>query len=148
MKLHFNSPFTVESFIQFIKFAIVGASNTFISYFVYLLSLAMFRHFGLFSRIDNYVSVFCSYVLSVFWSFILNYKYVFKYQVFTLSDVIRSLIKVYLSYMFTGLILSNILMFIWLEIIKISEYIAPLVNSLICVPINFVLNKYWAFGNQ
>ena len=37
------------------------------------------------------------------------------------------------------------LVYLWIEILKISKYIAPLLNLTISVPVNYILNKSWAF---
>lgn len=55
------------------------------------------------------------------------------------------LLKMYLSYGFTGIILNNVLSFLWISVLGISKVIAPLINSAVGVPINYVLNKKWTF---
>ena len=55
------------------------------------------------------------------------------------------LLKTYISYAFTGILLTNILSYIWIEMMKMSKYIAPLLNLIVSVPINYILNKNWAF---
>jgi len=60
--------------------------------------------------------------------------------------IIYSIIKTYMSYAFTGLILQNILLlFVFISILHISKYLAPLFGLLITIPLNFILNKQWAF---
>ena len=80
----------------------------------------------------------------------------------------RTLIKTYVSYGFTGLILNNVLLVLLLEVAHyevlfeplflmgevfffdtpraMAEYLAPLLVMVVAVPINFVLNKFWAYG--
>ena len=55
------------------------------------------------------------------------------------------MIKTYISYSFTGLFLSSILLVLWVQVLGISEFIAPIINLLISVPLNFIINKFWAF---
>lgn len=43
------------------------------------------------------------------------------------------------------LILTSEMFGIWVTIFHISKYIAPLINLVISVPINFLINKFWAF---
>ena len=59
-----------------------------------------------------------------------------------------ALIKTYVSYSFTGLFLNSLLMFLWVRVFHISEYLAPIFNLLISVPINFLINKFWAFKKE
>jgi len=124
--------------IQFIKFGIVGLSNTALSYIIY----AALVYLGLYYIIASVIS----FVLSVLNSFYWNNKYVFKsgndQRKHRFWDV---LIKTYVSYAFTGLILSNILLYVFVDALHISKYLAPLLGLVITVPLNFVLNKKWAF---
>lgn len=46
---------------------------------------------------------------------------------------------------FTGLFLNTVLSVLWVQILGISKMIAPIVNLLISVPLNFIMNKFWAF---
>ena len=55
-----------------------------------------------------------------------------------------SIIKFYLTYLSTWL-LSALLLYIWIEKMKISDKIAPAINVFITTPINYLLNKYWVF---
>ena len=57
----------------------------------------------------------------------------------------KALIKTYISYSFTGLFLNSILLMLWVQVFHISEYIAPVINLLVSVPVNFLINKFWAF---
>ena len=63
-------------------------------------------------------------------------------------DWLPALLKTYVSYAFTSLFLSEVLLALWVKVLGISAYIAPLINLLITVPLNFVLQKYWAFREK
>lgn len=122
---------------QFIKFGIVGISNTLISYIVYVILVWLHLNYILANIVGFIVSVLNSY----YW----NNKYVFKQQEDGQRRWWKTLFKTFVSYAGTGLVLSNVLLVIWIEWIKIPEMVAPLVNLLVTVPLNFVMNKYWAF---
>ena len=98
-------------------------------------------------RYDYLVGNVVSFILSVLWSFYWNNKYVFSDGKEN-RNILKSLLKTYASYGFTGFILTNVLSYVWIEIFGISKIIAPLINNLLCVPINFILNKFWAFGKK
>jgi len=125
---------------QFIKFGIVGLSNTAISYIIYSLLVYVGLHYIAASVI--------AFVVSVFNSFFWNNKYVFKKGNDQKRNILHSLIKTYLSYAFTGLILQNLLLFIFISILHISKYLAPLFGLIITIPLNFILNKLWAFKSE
>lgn len=134
-----------ETWMQFIKFGIVGLSNTCISYFLYAGSLSVFQYMALFSSIDYLIAQFIAFVLSVLWSFYWNNKIVFTHRGGKRRPIWKALIKTYISYSFTGLFLNSVLLVLWVQVCRISEYIAPIINLLVSVPINFVMNKFWAF---
>ena len=125
----------LKNFIQFFKFGIVGLSNTVIAYAVY----AIFITFGVYYIIANLISFFAGITNSFFW----NSKFVFNKR--KDKGFFFPLIKAIISYSLTGIILANILLFLSIEILNISQYLAPLVSLVITVPSNFFLNKYWVF---
>lgn len=133
---------------QFIRFGIVGVSNTVISYLIYSGSLLFFQKFGLFPSFDYAVAQFIAFLLSVLWSYYWNQKKVFTIEEGQVRSFWGSLLKTYVSYAFTGLLLSTALLYFWIEIIHISDFIAPLINLTITVPLNFLLNKFWAFRTK
>lgn len=133
-----------DTFIQFIKFGIVGLSNTLISYIVYLFFLWLFEQLYLFDRFDYLIAQVMGFVISVIWSFFWNNKFVFI-EGNGKRNIFKSFIKTFISYASTGLVLSSILSFIWVELLFISKTLAPIANLLFTVPLNFLLNKMWAF---
>lgn len=134
-----------KSIIQFIKFGIVGVSNTLISYVLYSGGLIVFREACLFGQADYLIAQIVAFVVSVAWSFYWNNKFVFKMEAGKKRSIWKALLKTYISYSFTGLFLSSILLILWVQIFRISEFIAPIINLLITVPLNFIINKFWAF---
>ena len=87
-----------------------------------------------------------AFVLSVLWSYYWNNKIVFESEDNSAGSTLKRLMKTFASYAFTGLFLSAILLYLWVDIVHLSEYIAPIINLLITVPLNFIINKFWAFG--
>lgn len=130
---------------QFIRFGIVGVSNTVISYLLYSGSLLFFQRNNLFASFDYVVAQVIAFILSVLWAFYWNQKKVFTMKEGESRSVWKSLLKTYVSYGFTGLLLSTFLLYIWIDVLGISDFIAPLINLLITVPLNFIINKFWAF---
>lgn len=137
-----------EAFMQFVKFGIVGVSNTFISYVLYTGSLLLLRQMSLFTNFDYLMAQIIAFVLSVLWSFYWNNKMVFVVEDGQKRSMWRALLKTYISYSFTGLFLNSILLVLWIQVFHISEFIAPIINLLVSVPINFLINKFWAFKSK
>ncbi len=137
-----------NNLIEFVKFGIVGLSNTAVSYIIYVLTLQFFVLSGIQFRYDYFVGNVVSFILSVLWSFYWNNKYVFKVKEGEKRNILLALFKTYLTYAFTGLILNNILAYVWIDIFHIHKMIAPLITLIVSVPINFILNKLWAFRTK
>ena len=127
-------------FVQFVQFCVVGLSNTLISYFIY----AAFVLLGW-----NYIlGSIVGFVVSVTNSFYWNNKYVFKQENGKHRSILASYVKTFLSYAATGLVLANILLVIWVEVLHLPELLGPIVSLLVTIPLNFILNKLWAFRNK
>lgn len=147
---------------QFVKFGLVGLLNTIISYAIYVAALSLGAHY--------LVASVLGYVVSVFHAWVWQYFVVFKNEDEHGQVWWRSLAKTYASYAATGLVLNNILLLLLLDVIHIeflfgwlfeqgeflafssaqefAKYIAPFCVLIVTIPINFILNKYWAFRSR
>ena len=130
-----------ENLVDFIKFGVVGVINTFTSYAIVN---TCFYVFNIHEQISNIIAFFISVIVS----FTLNSIFVFKKKPKSVKDLLLTLGKTYLSYAFTGLLLTAILLEIECNHLNIPLYIASLLNLIITVPINFILNKFWAFKKK
>jgi len=118
---------------QFIKFGMVGLSNTIISYITYVVLVYLSVHY----QIANVAA----FIISSFSGFVLNRLWVFKVGHYS---ILKQLSKYYLVYG-SSLLLSLGLTYIWIELVGMNVYLPPLLNLLITVPFNYLLNKLWAF---
>ncbi len=135
-----------DALVQFVKFGIVGATNTALSYVLYLLTLLVLKPFAF--KWDYIAGNLISFFLSVLWSFYWNNKYVFTVEEGKKRNWLFALIKTYISYAFTGILLTNLLSVLWIDVLGINKAIAPLINLVISVPLNFIINKFWAFRTR
>lgn len=128
-----------ESFLafawQFIKFGIVGLSNTAISLAVYYLFVFISKDLYMLGNVAGFV-------VSVLNSFYWNNKYVFKTG--GKGKLLKKLGRTFVAYGGT-FILSTVLLYLEVQVIGINEYLAPLINLCITIPLNFLINKFWAF---
>ena len=130
--------------IQFMKFGMVGAINTILSYGI---TNGMYYLFHLNEQMSNIIA----FTITVFISFMLNIKFVFNVNNEKNNDTknwIKSLLKVYISYSITGLFLTAGLLYLEEQIFKIPHYIATLMNLVVTIPVNFILNKFWAYKGE
>lgn len=135
-----------QTFKEFLQFGLVGVSNTIISYLLYVVTLLLVSKSGV--KFDYIIANIVSWLLSVLWSFYWNNKFVFKKEEGEKRNIWAALFKTYVSYGFTGLILNNILSVLWISVLHISKMLAPIINLVISIPINFFMNKLWAFGKK
>ncbi len=136
---------TLESYFQFFKFGIVGVSNTILSYVLNVVLLLVFQYCRMSPKIDYLAAQFVAFVISVAWSFYWNNKMVFVQKEGEIRIWWKVLLKTYISYSFTGVFLNSVLSWIWVNGLQISKFVAPLINLIISVPLNFLINKFWAF---
>ena len=153
-----------KTLIQFIKFGLVGVSNTLVNYIVYT-QVFRFTH-------NYYYANVLGWLISVINAYIWQNMFVFKQDESGEKRVWwKVLLKTYMAYAFTGLIVNNVLLWLWLDAINISvfcggitdwlatkgivftasdfaAYIAPFLNMGVTIPLNFVTNKFWAYRQK
>ena len=149
---------------QFIKFGLVGVSNTLISEAVYAV-LVLFKCNYLFAS-------FMGFVISVLNAYYWSNKYVFKEEEDKEKRIWwKVLLKTYVAYSW-GFLINLFLLVIWMEVLHIADYMGPLqefltgfglqgfesdvlgslvaegINLILTIPMNFLINKYWAYGQK
>ena len=126
--------------VQFIKFGLVGVSNTLVYYACY----SILVHLGCHYAIANGIG----FVISVLNSYLWNNLFVFKKAEGKKRSTAAALVKTFISYALTGLLLQTFLLHLLIDIAGISKYIAPLLCVCVTTPLNFLLNKFWTFRDQ
>jgi len=153
-----------QIFLQLVKFAAVGILNSVISEGTYMGLMYIGVHY-----IPAY---FIGFSLSVLNAYYWNNKYVFKASDNCEKRVWWKVLgKTYLAYS-TGLTINLLMLFMWMDIIVISRYFnglsviliengftratprflagvfASLIDMMLTVPLNFAINKLWAFRQK
>lgn len=123
-----------ETIKQFAKYTLIGISSTVLQYIIYVV---------LYTATQNYyIANIAAFIVSVFNSYFWNRRIVFCSQATTCWW--RVLIKNYALYFSTGVVATNLLSYVMIDIWHISPYVAPIVIVLILYPVNYLLNKFWA----
>lgn len=122
--------------LQFIKFSVIGLSNTVISLAVYYIFIFIHN-----STPMAMAGQGAGWAVSIFTGFLLNKKYTF-----TKSKEIwwKALVKMYIGYTLS-LLISLVLIYVQIEQFNIPVSIAPIINLIITIPLNFFITKYWSF---
>ncbi len=143
-----------RGFIQFVKFALVGASNTIIDMLVSLVLNAVF-HWYYFAKVIGY----CCGVLN---SYLLNSRWTFKEERRKDAREIISFIAVNIVVLLISLGLMSLMKDAWnlvgwwdslalpgwfLKLIN-GERFCMMVSAVICIVINFVGNKLFVFKKR
>lgn len=156
--------------IQFIKFGLVGVSNTLINYVVYVIFVSLGVHYTIANALGFIISVLNAY----FW----GSRFVFKEDETKEKRIWwQVLLKTYASYAF-GFVLNTLLLALWIDVVhigkyfgfigeiigtlsgtfaflpktmtaeEISEIAAPVINMVVTIPLNFIINKFWAYRQK
>ncbi len=134
---------------QFFKFGLVGVSNTAISYGIEMLGYYVaFARVTWPDRVRIAAVTAIAFVVSVLNSNYWNNRYVFKdAERKAFRDHLRALLKMAACYALTGLILAPLLK-VWIHERGVAYWLASLLTLVVTVPLNFVLNKLWAFRKE
>lgn len=138
--LHKFNVKTREEFRYFVKeiakFSMAGFTNAIIFLLVYYVLV--------FARVDYLLANVFAFFVSVLNAYFWNTRFVFKkYN----AACVKTLIKVYTSYSIT-FVISTIILYIVVDLLGFSKYIAPIFSLFVTVPLNFILNKLWIFKGQ
>ena len=130
--------------IQFIKFGLVGVSNTLISYATEMLGYYVLFT-GMASEQAKVILVTAiGFIISTINSYYWNNRFVFTGKERSAVGHLQAYAKMAACYALTGLILAPA-MKLWLVNINVPFWIASLSTLLLTIPLNFILNKFWAF---
>ncbi|NHM30004.1 GtrA family protein [Neobacillus terrae] len=122
---------SIQKYGQFIKFCIVGASNTIISLAIYYFLLKLGIHYILASTV-----AYCAGIIN---GYIFSSSFVFKKE----RNLVQAIkfIATYLS----SLLINLLILYILVNGLKISEFLAQLMVTFFNVIYNFLLQKLWTF---
>ncbi len=149
---------------QFLKFGLVGLSNTLISEVIYAVIVCLKGHY-LFASTTGFV-------LSIFNAYYWNNQYVFKEDESLEKRVWwKVLIKTFIAYLW-GFLANLMLLVLWIDVMHIANYMTPVagllsrwgirfldaevlgnlfaegVNLVLILPMNYLVNKLWAFRQK
>ena len=114
---------------RFFRFILSGCINTGITYLVYLILLP---------TLNYQISYAIAYTSGIIISFFLNKHFVFKK-----NRGLRSILLFPIVYI-AQYCFNYVIIFIWIEFLKLPEVIAPLAAVALAVPVTYLITR-WVF---
>ena len=144
-RIHISDSF-FQNIVQFIKFGLVGVSNTLISYCVYAGTVWTFHRRNIFPKEGYLLAQVGAFFLSATWSYCMNNYFTFQDRCKkTIREWILGLFKTFASYSFTGLGCSTLILIVLVKRLQLSPYLAQVINLILGMLLNFILVKSWVF---
>ncbi len=131
---------------QFIKFGLVGVSNTIVS-FIVTYGVVFFvtsydANISKNSTVLIFIASFCGFAIGVLNSFYWNNKFVFKK---TSNGILIPLLKSYVCYGLVFVLSFFLNACIFTKLLNLPNIYIPILQIFICTPLNYISNKMWAF---
>ncbi len=157
-----------ETLVQFIKFGLVGVSNTAISYGIdQLFYYVVFRNSTMDEKLKITLVSALAFFVSVTNSYFWNNRFVFKSEnKKSIGQHLYAYFKTVICYALTGLVLSPAIKvalsdvampmrvvsrlpsFLFADGNRLPYWVLSIVPLIISIPLNFVMNKFWAFRKK
>lgn len=123
----------INEFISFIKFGIVGISNTLVNWIIFFI----LNSIGVYYIISNIIAYIIATANSYFW----NSKWVFKNKK---ENKMKTTLK-FILLNIIGLILNSIILYVLVDLFNIDKMISLIIATGIIMIINYFINKLWVF---
>lgn len=115
----------------FARFLIGGMSTTLVSYLVYLFAL----------RFSTYLVAYSlAYAVGIAWAYFVNTLFVFQ-RTFSLASATAFPIVYLIQY-----VIGSLLMYAIVDVIRLPEFVAPLLVVVLTLPLTYALSKWIIAG--
>ena len=131
-----NKEILIAEFVRMIKYGFVGVMNT----LVCIATMYLFRTIGLGYQLYTLIG----YVVAIIFSFFMNKEFTFKYKANDKRAVIIRMIR-FVSVSVSLLLLVQLLEWIFIEKLLLSEFLGVGIPMVIYTLIGFILNRFWVF---
>lgn len=129
--------FSQLSLQEFIRFAIVGFSNTFLDFLVYIGLTRLVSFFSHYYLIANLISFSLAATNSFFW----NRNWTFKYRE---KDIGRQYLKFFIVSII-GLLINEGCLYLLVANFHLYDLLAKLFAIGVSLSWNFFINRFWTF---
>jgi len=122
---------------QFLKFGIVGVSNLFVDFAVYITLTRGTSYFARHFLLANA----CSFGVAVTWSYVIN-------RVWTFRNTHYAIVRQYIVFLCINIIalgFNEALLYIFVVYVGLYDLVAKFVAACMVIFWNFFANRYWTF---
>ena len=123
-------------FRNLILYGIIGSFTSFLDFCVFTL---LCKYIGLYYLASNCISV----LVGITTSFLLNRAYNFR-----VKDHAKRRFTIFLSVGLSGLVLSNVILYIGIDMLHGNEMLVKLASIVLVVGFQFLLNKFVTFRTK
>lgn len=120
-------------FRNLILYGIIGSFTSFLDFCVFTV---LSNYVGIYYIVSNCISV----LVGITTSFLLNRAYNFK-----VKDHTKRRFVTFLSVGLCGLVLSNLILYIGIDLLNLNDIIVKLASIVLVVGFQFILNKFVTF---
>jgi putative flippase GtrA len=129
-----------ETVKQFLRFAVVGVSNTLVDFAVYFFLTRTI----LFFSANIYIANVLAFIIAATWSYVANRTWTFKVES---PPSAQEALKFYFATASTFL-LNMATFYLTISTFGLYDLVAKLVATVVSMVSNFVLNKLWVFSHS
>ena len=97
----------------------------------------------IFLHVNYIVATTIAYILSSILGYCLNHKWVFKSNIYDSKSVLKYYIVYGSSY-----VINITCMWLFVDVLHFSTYLAPVLTLCVTVPYNFIFNRLWVFTQK
>lgn len=133
---------------QFLGFAAVGVTGAGVNFIIYNFLLRLFESLSILGKHNYIFALLISFSLSILWCFVFSRRFVFNSEDESSVPWYRALLRMYLSYAFTGILFNVFMSVLWVDVLGVPKPLVSLVNDTLAAPVNFLLIKFWSFGKK
>lgn len=126
-----------KKYEEIINYLIMGVLTT-------LVSIVSYFVFAKIIGINYLVSNIISWIISVAFAYITNKIFVFKNNVKEKKQVFIQIYQ-FVKFRLLSLVIDILLMYLFVEIIKMDDMIAKVINQVIVIFLNYVFSKLFVF---
>lgn len=136
-KREFHMNKTIKKYKEIILYLIFGVLTTLVNIITYVLGTRVLV-------LDVYISNILAWILSVWFAYLTNRKYVFNSKAKTMMAKAKETIAFYGYRVFT-LLIDMALMYIMIDALKIDDMISKIIVNIVVMILNYFSSKFLIF---